>query len=402
MPDLIPPLRPGLDIFASPDPERPGVVLRDPMGYSDAIAIVPPPWLPALRCCNGHTTLLDCQAQLTRLSGEIVPAETIRSFLDILAKHGFLATPDFAERKRQVERAFAAAPERVPRHAASAYPAEAAELRATLQGYFAGEPDARDASTPALALAAPHVSPAGGVASYVHAYRQWPAALAGRELIILGTSHYGVPNRFGLTRKAFLTPLGSLEVADDAVEFLLQRAPEACVLEDYCHAVEHSIEFQCVFARYALEAAGHGLPPPRIVPILCGPILGDDPAVERFIAALAELAAGRPGQWLWVLGIDLAHIGRRYGDGLAARAGSGLMVDVRRRDEERLAAALAGDAAGLRALVRPDDDDLRWCGFAPLYTFLRAQPQARGSLLHYQQWNIDEESVVSFAALRFD
>jgi len=71
MSDLIPSLRPGLDVFASPDPERPGVVLRDPMGYSDAIAIVPPPWLPVLRCCNGHTTLLDCQAQLTRLSGEI-------------------------------------------------------------------------------------------------------------------------------------------------------------------------------------------------------------------------------------------------------------------------------------------------------------------------------------------
>jgi hypothetical protein len=28
-------------------------------------------------------------------------------------------------------------------------------------------------------------------------------------------------------------------------------------------------------------------------------------------------------------------------------------------------------------------------------------PEARGSLLHYQQWNIDEHSVVSFAGLRF-
>jgi hypothetical protein len=44
---------------------------------------------------------------------------------------------------------------------------------------------------------------------------------------------------------------------------------------------------------------------------------------------------------------------------------------------------------------------LKWCGFSPLYTFLRAVPEARGEVLRYQQWNIDDESVVSFAALEF-
>ncbi len=32
---------------------------------------------------------------------------------------------------------------------------------------------------------------------------------------------------------------------------------------------------------------------------------------------------------------------------------------------------------------------------------LRAVPEARGELLHYQQWNIDETSVVSFGAMAF-
>jgi hypothetical protein len=32
---------------------------------------------------------------------------------------------------------------------------------------------------------------------------------------------------------------------------------------------------------------------------------------------------------------------------------------------------------------------------------LQALPQARGEVLRYDQWNIDEESVVSFAALEF-
>jgi hypothetical protein len=52
-------------------------------------------------------------------------------------------------------------------------------------------------------------------------------------------------------------------------------------------------------------------------------------------------------------------------------------------------------------LVREKRDDLKWCGSAPFYTFLRAVPQARGELLRYEQWNIDERSVVSFAGLSF-
>jgi len=36
-----------------------------------------------------------------------------------------------------------------------------------------------------------------------------------------------------------------------------------------------------------------------------------------------------------------------------------------------------------------------------MYTFLKVVPQARGTLRRYQQWNIDEGSVVSFAAIGF-
>jgi hypothetical protein len=36
-----------------------------------------------------------------------------------------------------------------------------------------------------------------------------------------------------------------------------------------------------------------------------------------------------------------------------------------------------------------------------VYTFLQAVPGARGRLRHYQQWNIDEHSVVSFAGMEF-
>ena len=47
------------------------------------------------------------------------------------------------------------------------------------------------------------------------------------------------------------------------------------------------------------------------------------------------------------------------------------------------------------------DDDLKWCGSSPFYTFLRAAGSLRGELLRYEQWNIDPESVVTFAGMAF-
>ena len=74
--------------------------------------------------------------------------------------------------------------------------------------------------------------------------------------------------------------------------------------------------------------------------------------------------------------------------------------EVERRDRLRIASLSEGDAAGFWRDVQADGDALRWCGSSPLYTFLRAVP-ARAELLRYEQWNIDEGSVVSFAGLAF-
>ena len=77
------------------------------------------------------------------------------------------------------------------------------------------------------------------------------------------------------------------------------------------------------------------------------------------------------------------------------------MSEVAARDQERIACINAADAHGFWDLVRRNHDDLKWCGSSPFYTFLKTAPKARGELLSYEQWNIDERSVVSFAGMAF-
>jgi AmmeMemoRadiSam system protein B len=86
---------------------------------------------------------------------------------------------------------------------------------------------------------------------------------------------------------------------------------------------------------------------------------------------------------------------------MTAIAGRDEMAEVEQRDRARIQRMESGDARGFWDLVQQNHDDLKWCGSAPIYTFLKAVPQARGELLGYQQWNIDEASVVSFAGMRF-
>jgi MEMO1 family protein len=77
------------------------------------------------------------------------------------------------------------------------------------------------------------------------------------------------------------------------------------------------------------------------------------------------------------------------------------MTAVAARDAARIERVIAGDSDGFWEQVQQNRDDLKWCGSSPIYTFMRAVPEARGTLRKYEQWNIDERSVVSFAGITF-
>ncbi len=402
----LPPLRRGLDIFPSPVPDRPGLLVRDPLRYSDEILIIPPILAGGLSFFDGESTLLDCQAYLSKLVGQLVPSDVIETMGNVLQQNGYLETEEFERLKATRHAQFAAATQRHPAHAGSGYPDQMAELRTQLDEYLSGS--SVPAADPILGLAAPHVSPFGGWQSYAAAYGRLSGAAkqhaADKTIIILGTSHYGRPEAFGLTRKPFVTPLGTLQPDLELIDQLSESAVGSIVQEDYCHSIEHSIEFQCVFLQQMLGSDF------KILPILCGPFAKalyygeppeNDDKVLRFFDALGELAELHRSKLFWVLGVDLAHMGRRYGDELNARADENEMLEVKEEDLERLNNVCSGNSEEFFDLVRPEEDRLKWCGFSPIYTFMNVMPEARGKLLRYDQWNIDEESVVSFAAMEF-
>jgi MEMO1 family protein len=383
----------------SPVADRPGLFIRDSFRYSDAQLIIPPPLISGLRLFDGDHTDLDLRQELIRVFESDEIGSIAENLFEALNKAGFLENESYVIMKQQRLAAFVESPVLPASHAGSAYPAEAEPLRSVMQGYLRG---AASTQRRVMGIAAPHVSPHGGWKSYRAAYQELIPDLQDRTFVVLGTSHYGEPDKFGLTRKPFATPFGTTRV-DSALVNELGRQP-GVLMEDYCHAVEHSIEFQVVFLQSIFG------PDICILPILCGSFwrgaqLGGPPEadgnVNRFFDGLGEIAERERDQLFWILGVDMAHMGQRYGDKFVAHADQDEMAVVRERDMLRIEQINASDARGFWDLVKENGDDLKWCGTSPFYTFMKAMPRARGTTHSYEQWNIDERSVVSFAGISF-
>jgi AmmeMemoRadiSam system protein B len=396
-------LRGDLDIMPSPVEDRPGLLLRDSLHYSDAVLIIPPELIQCLSCFDGERTERDLHEMLYRMSGDLRAGEMGDQLAAALARSGFLEDETFEQLRDARHRDFAEAPMRMPLHAGSAYPADPEELTEAMR-YWMPETEPAASSEKLIGIAAPHVSPEGGYTSYRAAYSHLGPQLRDRTFVILGTSHYGAPDKFGLTRKPYLTPFGEARTDTALVDELAAAAGDAIGMEDYCHSVEHSIEFQVLFLQSVFG------PDISVLPILCGSyfpsIYGggmpeDNESVKRFLGSLGDIAAREEHRLCWVLGVDMAHMGVRYGDEFEALANADEMLAVAERDRRRMDRIAAGDAPGFWELVRENRDDLKWCGSSPFYTFLKVRPQARGVVNHYEQWNIDPQSVVTFAGMSF-
>ncbi len=319
---------------------RPGLLLRDPFGYTETVLVLPHPWLALLSCLDGEHTELDAQALLTRLmGGELVPRERVRELLELLSEEGFLETDELhaleGAKARSVSpwRRFAKPPTWVrpipipPRGSRNA-------LRPRCR---LGEDVA-----PSRALAAPHVSPEGGFGSYRSAYA-FDADGNEPTFVILGTSHYGRPDRFGLTRKPFRTPLGVAEVdveLHDTPRLAGRRRRRRGGLLPCARACRRVPGALSPVPHEEADSNSPGSLRPFAESLTTGKAPETRDATKRFFDVLGEIAASR-SDLVWVLGVDMAHIGQRYGHDEAVKADEGVMLEVARARPARGSTASA-------------------------------------------------------------
>ena len=266
MSQLLPRLRANLDFMPSPVEDRPGLLMRDGYHYTPATLVIPPLLAACLDLFDGQHTLRDVKDRLYELTHDIEASGLADHLLETLDRAGFLENETYFELRDSAQKGFAETPVRYPAHAGTGYPGDATQMKDVFGQYLSDDAANGPVKRPErlIGLAAPHVSPFGGWESYQAAYRLLNPEDRERVFVVLGTSHYGEPDRFGLTRKPYLTPYGAARTEVALVDRLEKDGGAAVAMEDYCHSFEHSIEFQVAFLQHMCG------PDIRILPVLCG------------------------------------------------------------------------------------------------------------------------------------
>ena len=308
-------------------------------------------------------------------------------------------TPAVAEKRKKAFEFFRANPKRPAAFAGASYPGEALLLAGELTGFFTAEngpgkePPLAPSKAAPLGLIAPHIDFTRGGPAYAWAYQALSERKAPDIVIALGVAHASPDSPWVFTPKSYETPFGPMEVDDELYHKLSSRVWYEPRADEWVHKNEHSLEFQAVWLKHLWREKA-----PKWIPILVSSFerFSPDeapakvPTIEKALKDLgdvlkAEIARGRTVTI--VCGIDLAHVGLRFGDELEITPE--LEKKIEAEDRRSLVAAMALDADGFYKSVVADEHWRKVCGLSALYTGLRlmkmigaVQP---GRLLAYGQ-----------------
>jgi AmmeMemoRadiSam system protein B len=399
--NVLPPLRQDIDIVPFRHEGRSLLLVRDSLGIAEAGLALSADLAPLLRFFDGMTSPRDFQLAIAgRSDGEMVSIDEVTALVEKLDHLGLLQTGRYHRDRAAAVTSFAEMKERPPALAGSAYPGDPVEAAAEIDRLRAlGAPAEDGLNAPApRALAAPHIDLAVGGPSYGRAYRCLASARPS-VILLLGTGH-SLESPYSLTEKAFVTPLGRVPSDVETVRLLREAGGGAVAPQDFAHRSEHSIEFQLLFLQrlFPMEKV-------PIVPLLCGPLDHfrttplEIPAIAAFIDALKGWLSEPPEGKLVVAGVDLSHVGPKFGDAEPAPA---LEEQFRAGDRKLLDALEAGDADRFFQAVAGNGNRFKVCGFSALWTLLAALPGVKGKVLDYEVWHESAtESAVSFASVSF-
>ena len=405
--------------------------VRDPLEFAPQPIVLGAAGLLVLSCLDGRHSMGQVRQVLReRLPGaDIDPAE-IHRLLRTLSRGCFLHDRVAAERIARVSEEFDRATVRPAWHAGRSYPDDAGELAAMFDRFFveartaipkAMEPaavPAAGADAPCLAaVMCPHIDLRAGGAIYPPAFAALAAAARDPEpielYVILGVAHHaGMEPGAGFavaTDKDYATPFGQAPTGRGVIEDWSRRAGRDVTDRQTLHRTEHSVEFSLLFLHFTEARAG--LPAYEVVPVLLGsvdPYLrdGSDPLQAAEVAgelqALRDAVAASGKRALYVLSVDLAHIGPKFGD--PAPVDDAGAAACEQADRALLDYAQRFDSDGFTRSLSADGNSRNVDAISGLYSLypLLGGGARHGTLLAYgQNRQPDTGSLVSYASMAF-
>jgi len=386
------------------------IVLWDPSGLSADRLIVPLNYFYLFQFFDGAHSLDQIAGQYLKKFGEFFMPDRMEKLVAELDAKLFLEGTRVEAAKRLADDTYRALPVRKPAYAGRSYEADGQKLKAQLDAFYASKegPEIKASSNKGKqikGLIAPHyeIKQAGPV--YAWAYKELQEAELPDLFVILGTCHAGLKDGFAVTDKDFETPLGILSADRAFVSLFRQKGGDLFFAEERSHQSEHSIEFQLPFLQHAVA----GRKAITIFPVLCAfpPACLTDPElrdlaqrVQEFLAVLRGTLAESGKAVCLMAGVELAHLGMRYGDSKPPSDFS--FHKCMQADLAMLKHVESLDAEGFAQFILKEGDARRISGFGAIYTLLKLIQAEKGEVLRYDRGITDQfNSTVTYASMAF-
>jgi len=415
--DENPKLRP-IDAFPVEQDGKTLIYLKDPLNLATPLGISPVGYF-ILAHFDGRHSLVDIQEAYNKQFGALLLSDELKTFIAMLDRHYYLQSERFERHQTAIVEEFRRLPTRAAAHVGGVYKADPGELAAQLDGFFTaaggpGLPEVENRSPAPKAIVAPHIDFHRGGPGYAWAYKSLAESEGADLYILLGTSHCSGRTPYILTLKDFETPLGLVETDREFVQRLQARCPEDLFADEYLHRGEHALEFQVVLLKHMAQKqaalSGRAEKPFKIVPILVSSFHAavvartfpeKDPPIAKFLDVLREAADQEARRVCFVAGVDLAHVGRQFGD--REPITDDFLKWVEREDLDLVERLTALDAPGFFNAIAKDQDKRRICGFSPLYSLIHLLDGAKGQQLKYSQaFTPETGSAVTFTSVIFE
>ncbi len=411
MAEAFPKLRDEIDAAPASREGEVFYIIYDRAGIAPSRLLLSPLALLVATRLDGQSSILDITDKLSREIGDdSLTCSDVGGIVDALADAMFLDTPAFHDFHAQADRDFRMALLRQPGSAGSAYADDASRLAEDLDKMLAEapppeEPLGKKRGYPA-GIIVPHIDFMRGANGYGQSYRFLRECDAPRTVVVIGTAHLPLSERFCLCEKDFATPLGTVAVDRDVAAAIREElAGVADVDKDVlAHRGEHSVELQAVWLRHIYgdqvkmvsilanslgEFIEGGIDPARAA---------GDPVLAAMTSCLRRLAGA--GSVMLMASADLSHAGPRFGD--EREVTNKFLAEVEEADRAYLS-AVAGDAAAGLACLAEHGDKFHVCGSACIYTVGQALSGRSGRLLGYHQaWTPEMSQAVTYASMVFE
>ena len=401
-----PRLRP-LEILPVRSGEQELLLISDPLGVLRAPVALRIEVFDLLQLLDGTLSINEISALVARESKDLRAARFVRDLIGQLDQLLLLDSPRFHQAHSALRDEYHRLEVRQAAFEGASYPSARDEAATFLKEHFERAAAIRTESGAALptspprAILVPHLDPRRAGPAIARGYLELdPDDAAPLRVIVYGVGHSLFGDLLALTRKHFETPFGKVGCDTRFVDALAERLDQAAYRSELAHRDEHSIEFQALYLKYRFPTRAL-----QLVPILCGGFDGlqnegskprDADELETLIQAVRETEQTQGGATLHVAGVDLSHVGVRFGD---PEPDERILREVDEKDHVAIEAARRGDADGWYEAIGAHQDSTRVCGWAATYVMLRCAEPGEGRLLHYEVSRESGGSLVSIATL---